>query len=548
MSQRLPASNSDRVSPRRRFHRPAAEFLGARRQVPVLTGLPSVEPKPAADPEKQQPDLVEETSHQPEFEQTPDVVEQAMETVVEDVEDKVDIREVLPSGQAIENPWRGWAYPVAGTLIASLLVYTAWSGLNNSRQTPQEPTRPTEATFHAAVETVPVVVTPPQVAAVPPSRVVSSEPAPLMAPAPLTAPAPTMEPAPITEPMTEPAHTTETVTAEPVERTPMAEDLAVEALPAQRPLAAQPFVEAPIVFADPPRPTEMRSPEFVEHDVLHWEESTPEIATKPDVPSPPPTDSASSPLERNTVLVVEHDPFQATSREAVLSEQSPEARTVESTEMESAETRAPEIPFVAAGPADDFQEDLTLGEPTEADYPTTDFADELPPAPQAAVEKSQPLGNPQDFAAAPSLQPATPAVQTNTEPAPMLPTTPSNQFIGYPVANPQAAVAASPAGTYPATSPMVNSQGGHVIVNPHFQPVIRQPANEQPTYETASVLPGPALGNKPAFDPAHCTLSRTTSNTNSIYGSFPVLNAPAKPSIDQVRLNGSIEPFPQTKR
>jgi hypothetical protein len=34
----------------------------------------------------------------------------------------------------------------------------------------------------------------------------------------------------------------------------------------------------------------------------------------------------------------------------------------------------------------------------------------------------------------------------------------------------------------------------------------------------------------------------------SIYGTFPSLNAPQKPSIDQVRLNGIIEPFPQTKQ
>ena len=552
MTQRLPASNSDRVSPRRRFHRPAAEFLGARRQVPVLTGLPSVEAQPFAEPEEQrQPERVEEGIY-PEMEPAPmepapDVVAQAMETPVEETldihgetldsheetleshEETLDIHEVSPQPQTIENPWREWAYPVAGTLIASLLVYTAWSGL--SQQAPPEPARQNEATFHAAAESASVVVTPPSVVAVaPPSPVVQEKSVPAASPS-IAKPTRFSEPTEFAESTPDPE--SPAVAVETVNTTPATQVATTNTLMSHKPPAKQPFVEAPIVFSESPRKTTTGSPQFIEHDVSHWEVSSPqtktsrpEVASKPEVTAAPPTDSAS-------VILPPEEPVAAPTPEI--------------------ETRVPEIPFVAAGPADGFQEELTVGEPTEADYPTTEYSDELPPAPQAAIERSQPLDNSQDFAAtvAPTLNaPGQAAPSTRQIPPPITPAqsaTPNGQLIDYPVANPQP-IAGSPAWYPGVTTPAAALQAQHVVVNPHFQSGTTQPANEQPAFQTANVMAGPASSRNPAADTTLNTFSPTTNKTNSIYGSFPTHRAPAQPSIDQVRLNGSIEPYSQTRR
>ncbi len=142
MSSEFPASQ--RVSPRRRFHRPAAESLGAHRQVPVLTGLPRVgeEPERAAlevtktvdsdretsgfaipiarvdGPDKNQPECQQSMAAEQVVASTPDIPES----------DKVSRVSAIVPATTLGGAQK-WAYPVAGTLIACLLVYTAVFGL-----------------------------------------------------------------------------------------------------------------------------------------------------------------------------------------------------------------------------------------------------------------------------------------------------------------------------------------------------------------------------------------------------------------------------------
>lgn len=477
MSQKH-TSNRDRLSPRRRFHRPAAEFLGARRQVPVLTGLPRI----GDDRTEEQEEAIASASAPRE----PDIVERVLDTATE--EPTVNIREASTHLSEVSDPWREWAFPMCGILIAGLLCYTAWLGLNNPMTSTTNPTK------RMAEEAPTVEFEPVQVAEAPPVDSVS------LAPADGSADGGSIEE----------ARSFDNVSMAPVD------SFSVEQSAPKGPTFAEPVVQAPVMlaperFLQQPFQEPQKSTEFVQHEVLDWNQAATSVASKPDP----------QPLSRPSIPETTDDDIEL-------------ELASEPNEIHDA------LPMLSPESADELESDL--------DYPSTGYAEDFPS--QASVS---PDGGIDLADLSPPQLPETDLGDMSSPPAisaPVMPTTPNTVGHYAPASVPQLDSVASPFTNAP--------QSPHVVVNPHFQPTQTPNTNNfgGAAFETARAMPiqpqSPTLGTAQPTHPNVATQRASASVTNkSIYGSFPnVGTAGAQSSlpssVEQARLNGSIEPFPQS--
>ena len=506
MSQKHPI-NRDRVSPRRRFHRPAAEFLGARRQVPVLTGLPRIDGE-------DEPAEASISSALPE----PDIVDRVLETVTE--EPTVNIREATPHVDEVVDPWREWAYPIGGILIASLLCYTAWVGLNNpitstnqaNREANRQSTR--QSTDHLEIDRA--------------SALHAVD----------TTPSPTFEPVRVAEAMPSSGTSTRSPDTQPSLLDPVVQPPLTDVpatpktlshVPTRRPapvFVPEAFLQQPI---QEPESSPQSSSDFVQREVLDWNEvptsAPPTGKTTNEQESQPPKDGPAVGAKQDVKINLEEPNLQAVN--------------VENTVSETGEFS----PALAAAPEDELTSDL--------DYPSTGYANDFQ-VPPIGVNSAGGI----DLA---EISPPTSVATADLASidAPLAP--PVENAAATPVNSPM--LPQERPSTRPfelAGTPFTNTpQTSHVVVNPHFQPN-RIPTNayrENAAFKTAA-LPTPTqhpTSAAPQLTPVQETPGTTSAPiaSKSIYGSFPIAGianseTSTTTAVEQARLNGSIEPFPRS--
>ncbi len=553
MSHKHPASDRGRVSPRRRFHRPAAEFLGARRQVPVLTGLPRI------GEESGNPSADMGTTETPcEIVEPVDALEQVVGAQVEHVEENaeqpdemsaespdVDLFQAGPVTRAVAENWHEWVYPVTGTLVATLLVYTALVGVtgpspqnSNRDQLVDESLRgpETDTQVHVAQ------VAPPRVPAFDPSEFNAADldgltlnaqalESPLVGNAPAVAPAIQSEVGQMVE-----------------GGGGSALPSVVQAPPEQRAAAKaerEPFIQRPIQAATD-------TTKFVEHDVTDW-------PTPPTTALVGPTTSV-EPSFDGQLNGPAHESNTEESFDDAFASYSPTAPNASAMDLTSAHPSIAEA--VTDNQDEDFSDDgvlsmansetpldtieaqnengivlssqSTVHELSSANgaYPRTDFADELP-KPNVHFDNGFTIPTTTTVNAAPSQNPLDAGGPQVARHPPMA----TAPFSGLP--QPGAGPGSLSSAAY-AVNP-----SPHVIANPHFQPTLQaNRAADGPAFETARA-PSPSHHHALRSGAA---MQQSRPN-KSIYGTFPVNGSPNatefQPSVEHARLNGNIEPFPQ---
>ncbi len=531
MNSRLPNPIPQRVSLRRRFHRPAAEHLGARQQVPVLAGLPTVEThepvgadigestdlvtptlrvavpdkvqqhdQPAQQPNEpaQQHDQATQQHDQP---ASPEPFAAAVLSMPEAPEP-----EIAAPTKATEMRLKEWAYPIAGTLIAALLIYLAAFGLqqqgrefqgtrsagwndttsNTSSSPTASPTGPTGAgsvVLEAVAENSPAATR---------SEGVGLE-------------------------------TVSELSAESERNSEATESTARTAgLQAQRPWAA---------------PAET-------------------AASAGNAP----------PLETEVPLVASADKTARSANTTQMELNLPLTATAESGEPSTPATLSD---VIAPAPAEELLEMPFDDE--NSDYPTTRFSEQLP-SPQA--DQFPDTDFPQSPLVAPRI-PATDGEQSGGNQ--VVPSSGDQTFANQPAANgppTQRMANAGPASTaqgfggyQPPPGPQQIPGYGQQIPNPHYrgaQPYAPQPQGAQygaaPATQSPGSMQAPAypygqpavpsyiqnhfVGQQPPAQPAY------QQPPQQNYGPVtPQLGGgQGQPSPEQIRLNGNIEPFPRMQR